>query len=101
MKIVVDADGRIELLAAADFTSLNVETPDSVRSSLDAALTAADWGYFDGSHAWLSIPELQSQIIGTPSKDIAGDFDGMIGYARGKGWVSDDGSHVRAHCEWT
>lgn len=25
------------------------------------------------------------------------DFAGMIAYAAGKGWLSDDGTHVRAH----
>jgi len=28
------------------------------------------------------------------------DFAAMLDYARSKGWLSDDGSSIRAHVEW-
>lgn len=60
----------------------------------EAAATAiADFGTLDEDHVWLEIPTLRA--AGEDTDDWRASFDGMIAYARSKGWV--DGTRVRAH----
>lgn len=42
-------------------------------------------------------------MIGVPKPYQHGwesDFTAMLAYAGGKGWLTDDGAGIRAHCEW-
>ncbi len=79
-----------------DLKSLSVAAP--LAASDDVLTTAvAPWGRLDGDHVWLRIDRLREAVL-AGGADAAG-FDGMIDYARGAGWVDDDGQHVRAHIE--
>lgn len=58
-----------------------------------AAIAEAGLGTLEGDHVLLSIPALRA--AGEPTDEWRTGFDGMIDYARTKGWVTGD--RVRAH----
>ena len=37
---------------------------------------------------------------GRVGEDWPADFDAMLAYAGSKGWLTDDGVGIQAHCEW-
>lgn len=86
---------------AADLKSLSVRTanPADVVPGLHGLGEPAP----DGGHVWLHIERLKATAAATVAADQrdewAADFDGMIAYARSKGWASDDGTSLRAHIE--
>ncbi|HEY1670329.1 MAG TPA: hypothetical protein VGG54_31900 [Trebonia sp.] len=59
------------------------------------AMAAAGLGTVDGDHAWLDAAALHA--AGDTSETWAAQFDGMLAYAAGQGWISEDGARVRAH----
>jgi hypothetical protein len=60
-----------------------------------AAISDAGLGTVDGDHAWLDAGALRA--AGDGSQNWVTGFDGMLAYAAGKGWTSEDGARVRAH----
>jgi hypothetical protein len=71
-------------------------------ASLDRALRAASAGHGgqDGE-AWVGVDWVRSEIgvaaPGSVGADWAERFAAMLGYARGKGWLDEAGTHIRAH----
>jgi len=66
----------------------------------DAPRDLGDFGSFDGDHAWLGVHALRqaAHAAGVPE---AWDeqYDGMLAYAKTKGWLSSSGTALRAHVE--
>lgn len=89
-----------EVLDADDCTRLHVST-DLPDTAIDAALrsTGAGRSADDGS-ALLTLEVLRTlaRAAGT-ADDWTGRWDSMIGYATAKGWVTKDGTAVKAHIE--
>lgn len=57
------------------------------------------WSVTEPAHVWLDIGSARAVVVNARG-DAGGDgFDAMISYAASKGWLDDDGSHVRAHVE--
>ena len=84
---------------ADDCTSLDLRTAAGSRSSLDEALRRSGLGAWDGgTEADLHVPGLRSRAAAEDvSSDWAQRWEAMIAYARRKGWLSADGTTVRAH----
>ncbi len=78
---------------SGNLRQLHVELAGVDEQSAATAIADAGLGAMDGDHVWLDIPALRASGEGTDSWFEA--FDGMIAYARGKGWVN--GTRVRAH----
>ena len=59
----------------------------------------APHGRVDGDHAWITTESVVA-LAGDAADDAwhAG-FDGMLGYARSQGFLSEDGSAIRGHLE--
>jgi hypothetical protein len=98
MYVVLTAAG-VSVGAAADCTSLDVRAAPDRRSSLDEALRHARLGHWDGGdEADLQVAELRRRALaeGVPP-DWAKRWDDMIAYAARRGWLSPDGTTVRAH----
>lgn len=54
----------------------------------------------DGEHVWLDIAAARAAGAAAVDDETWTDrFDGMIAYARSKGWADAAGTHVRAHVE--
>lgn len=69
-------------------------------SHIQATLGASGLGLLDGDHAWLQVSMLHAAGVDIGAEWEQG-FNGMIDYARSRGWVSEDGITVRAHVERT
>jgi hypothetical protein len=96
--VTVTAAG-VQIGAADDCTSLDVRTAPALRSSLDETLRQARLGHWDGGdEADLQVAELRRRAAaeGVPA-DWARRWDDMIAYATRRGWLSPDGTTVRAH----
>ncbi|GAB3352517.1 hypothetical protein [Modestobacter lapidis] len=67
----------------------------------DEALRAAGLGRLSGADtAFLDVAALRAAAEPQASAaDWGANFDGMVEYARGKGWVGDDGASLQAHVE--
>ena len=75
-----------------DLRRLEVLAPVGL-ADVDLAARIGDLGRLDGDHVWLSVEHLRQ--AGPADPGWAEGFDGMIGYARSKGWVEGDAG--RAH----
>lgn len=53
----------------------------------------------DDDHAYISVVALRSLADGRVGADWAEEFERMLEYARGKGWMTPDGAEVQAHIE--
>jgi len=51
----------------------------------------------DGEHALIDVDWVRQQAAGRVPDGWDADFEGMLGYARSKGWI--EGSAIRAHLE--
>jgi hypothetical protein len=99
-------------LRSAPFT-LALEEPDDFRMlKVVASATRADEaklvealtpiGALDEDGNALLVVEALKQMHSAEAQDHAWAeaFDGMVEYARARGWVSTDGRSLQAHCEW-
>lgn len=88
--------------------AITLEDPDDVRSfklvvsgsvELDRALRDGRWGRLEGPEALISVDAVERAASGRVGADWADRFQGMVTYARDKGWLSRDGTEIRAHVE--
>jgi hypothetical protein len=86
---------RATVADAGNLGQLHAEFRGVGDEQAGAALSAAGLGSVDGGDAWLDTGALRA--AGDGSAEWTAAFDGMLGYAAGKGWASPDGSAVRAH----
>ena len=97
MVVVIEGD-EVELVDAEDCKAFHVEVRGDVdvAGALDAsgAGTLAD----DGEHALIEIGWVRQHATSVgPNWDQ--DFEGMLDYARGKGWIEEGTSSIVAHIE--
>jgi hypothetical protein len=90
---------RAEVRDADNCRSLDVRVPAGDRTQVDAALRAAGLGRWDGrAEAELAVDALRAAAAGSDvGVDWHGRWDAMVDYAQSKGWVTDDGTRLRAH----
>jgi hypothetical protein len=91
-----------ELVDPQDVTSFSVVCPDGLgHDDLTERVRSADLGELlpDGDHLMVSVDAIRRHARENVGPAWAQDLAGMIGYATRKGWVSEDGSRVRAHIE--
>lgn len=98
MYVTVTAAG-VRLGAADDCSALDVRVDADIRPSLDETLRRAQLGSWGGgAEAELHVAELRARAAaGDVSPDWAQRWSAMIAYAARSGWLSDDGTIVRAH----
>lgn len=94
-----DGVGRATVLEPTDLTSLQVELDRVDEAAAARALAEAGLGVVREGYAWLDVEALRAAALAGASADAAPGFDAMVAYARSRGWTSDDGRRVRAHCE--
>lgn len=90
-----DDDVRASVEDPGNLKQLHAEFRGVSDDAAAAALAAAHLGAVDGDHAWLETAALRA--AGDGSAAWASGFDGMLAYAAGKGWATEDGTRVRAH----
>ncbi len=79
---------------------LAVRAPGGLaQQEVEQALAAAGLGVVDNGHAWLEVAQLRASGTAQPPQWAEG-FDGMIAFAKSRGWISEDGRSVRAHIDY-
>jgi hypothetical protein len=85
------------VLQAGILTALTARLDGVDPAGADQTLRAAGIGIVELGHAWVRIEFLRA--AGPVDSGWAAGFAAMISYAETNGWVSGDGSSVRAHLE--
>lgn len=83
---------------------IDLDRLDRLHAELDGDLAAAQLGdhcrVADADHVWLDVAAARAAgVAASNDTTFAEQFDAMIAYATAKGWLDDDGTHVRAHVE--
>jgi hypothetical protein len=64
------------------------------------ALVDAAAGRLEGDHALITIDAVRRMAAGRVGEDWGERFDGMLGYARSKGWIDETNNAIQAHIEF-
>jgi len=98
MIVEVDGEGNVSLSDPDTFTAFHVRASDS---DLDRIVTALGEGAEKAKedHVWIPIGRLHALGNRHGGADWREGCDGMIAYARSKGWVDDERDLVLAHVE--
>ncbi len=96
MIIEVTAAG-VALRDPRDFTQFHVELAEGV--DLAEALTVAGAGRPAGDDAYVSAAWVRDVMAEREDDDAEWQtgFEAMLGLARSKGWIAEDGDGIRAH----
>jgi hypothetical protein len=100
VRIVVTTDpDAVTLDQPDDFTSFAVLAPVGTADDLDGRL--GPLGHYDGEHVWVDRGALAG-LAGTRATDPewSDGLTAMVDYARRRGFLSDDGTAIRAHVAW-
>ena len=99
--MVVDANG-VRVDAPSDLARFHVEAP--VGLDVDGALRRGGFGHLDvgGHDAHVSIAAVRRAVDGLVDLAAWGpQFEGMLRYARSRGWLDDAGELIRGHVDRT
>jgi hypothetical protein len=99
--VVVDVRrATVGLVEPGDFSRLHLE----VRGGFDEGavdLLLGNAGRVDSvEHAFLTVDGLRSLAGDVADDEWEQGLRSMVEYARGRGWLDQSGSAVRAHIEW-
>lgn len=95
--------GSVAVRDADDCGRFHVESA-LAGQDLDQALRAASAGHGgpDGA-AWIGANWVRSTVDAASPSGVGTDwtsrFEAMLSYARGKGWLDESATHIRAHVE--
>ena len=92
-----DGDARAILLEADDFKGFKVVVRGDA-PSLGERTAALGIARVD-EHAWVSVDGLRQLAGSAATPEWEASLDGMLEYARSKGWVDDELGAIRAHVE--
>ena len=91
--------GSVALDEPDDCSSFKLLLAKEARANLPALLHTASAGKLDHEDVLVSVDWIRSECTGRIGMGWNYRFANMLVYAAGKGWLSDDGTHVRAHIE--
>ena len=91
---------EVDVVDVDDLKRLHVAVGAVTDEEADQALRAAGLGRLDDGTAWLDAAALRAAAESKATlADWAAQWDRMVAFAQGKGWVSDDGATLQAHVE--
>jgi hypothetical protein len=70
------------------------------QQALDQALRGASVGRTEGEVAWVTVAAVRRLAAGSVGQGWEADLLAMLDFARGRGWLTDDGESIQAHVEW-
>jgi hypothetical protein len=91
--------GSVALDEPDDCSSFKVLLAEEAKGTLPGLLESASAGKLDNQDVLVSVDWIKGECVGRIGMGWNYRFANMLVYAAGKGWLSDDGSHVRAHIE--
>ncbi|WP_426954332.1 hypothetical protein [Muricoccus radiodurans] len=98
MQVRITRDGTVLLTGPDDFRRFSILFDPGARGSAPAEAALARVARPDGDAAWVSEAALRDLAPRAGEADWQEGFAGMVAYARGRGWVDDQGA-IRAHIE--
>ena len=97
-----DSDATVRVLETSDLGRLDLVLVGVDESAASRGLAAAGLGSVQDGYGWLEVEGLRAAVVSqtpsVPDVDPAGAFDGMVAYAASRGWTSENGRRLRAHC---
>lgn len=99
MYVEVSPSGGVSVREPDELGELAVRAPGLEEEDVSEALASAGCGSVDNGHAWLKIHELRARAGAQPAEWVEA-FEGMIDFARSRGWLTQDGERVQAHIEY-
>jgi hypothetical protein len=102
----------VQVQLAAKPPTVTLEEPDDCKrfhvaavgrqdpALLAETLVATSIGRLAGEDAFVRVDAVRTMAEGRVGDDWSRDFDAMLQYADGKGWLDDGGRTIRAHVEW-
>lgn len=104
MIVSVDATARpaaVDLSDPEDCGRFHLEVLGGDEAAVRDALAASGTGTLvDRDTAVIRLEAVRRMAQGRVGDDWTGRFSSMLAYAGDKGWITDDGAGIRAHCEW-
>ncbi|HEY5024825.1 MAG TPA: hypothetical protein VII76_07600 [Acidimicrobiales bacterium] len=105
MQVVVDVEAEPATVVVedpADCGRFHVAVRGGGDSgALDGALRSNAVGVLDADgEALVDVGAVRRLAAGSVGETWEADFGAMLDYARSKGWLSEDGTSIRAHVEW-
>jgi hypothetical protein len=93
------AGGQASLEQPEDCKKFHVEASGGGLAQVAAVLgTSAD---APDDHVWVPLDWVRAEATGRVPENWTAEFDGMLGYASSKGWMSPDGRSIQAHIVWS
>ena len=100
MIIHADLDAAtVTLVDPADFRGFHVAVAGGSTDDDRLATVLAPHGRLDGEHAWITTDAVVALAGATADDEWQAGFDGMVAYARDKGFLDESGTAIRAHLE--
>lgn len=103
MFVRISAPGATpELVEPEDCKKFHVAS--GLAGATNAEVAAALGGWADGAtddHVWIRVDAVRAAAEGRVPAGWAGEFEGMLAYARSKGWTNEAGNAIAAHVEAT
>jgi hypothetical protein len=93
--VIVVRDGRVELERPEDLEGFKV-----VVHGNDATALAEVGRLIGRDNAWIHMDAVRRLASGHVGPGWEGEFQGMIEFARTRGWIDDDRREIQAHVEW-
>ncbi len=87
-----------ELVEPENCTRFHVECGMAGASPHEVATALGAWA--DGAtdeHVWIPVSVIRKAAAGRVGETWEADFTGMLGYARSKGWLNEQGDAIAAH----
>lgn len=98
MIIHADLDtATVTLVDPADFRGFHVAVAGGSTDDERLATVLAPHGHLDGEHAWITTEAVAALAGSAADDEWRSGFDGMVAYARDKGFLDDSGTAIRAH----
>jgi hypothetical protein len=100
--VIIRADlehATVTLEDPADFRGFHVAVAGGDVDDERLGVVLTPHGRLDGEHAWISAEAVIALAGDAADDEWRSGFDAMVAYARDKGFLSEDGTAIRAHLE--
>lgn len=98
MILLADLDtGLLTLEDPATFTAFHVAVAGGAVDDERLAGVLAPHARLDREHAWVGTGAVEALAGDAVDDDWRAGFAGMVAFARDKGFLSEDGTEIRAH----
>jgi hypothetical protein len=100
--VIIHADldaATVTLVDPGDFRGFHVAVAGGSTEDDRLAAVLAPHGRLDGEHFWIATDAVVALAGRADDDDWQAGFDGMVTYAREKGFLDDSGTAIRAHLE--